>query len=144
MEAGVLAFGDAEGAKDLLRQVGQGTPLGRIIGSGVAITGKVFGARRVPAVKGQAIPAYDPRALKGIGVTYVASPMGADHTAGNAWKQPVLDPPEPGKVEGFPAAAIEAAILDSGSVSFCSACVCQGPEPLWPHAPCTVWLGSHV
>ena len=60
MEADVLPFGDAEGAKDLLRQVGQGTPLGRIIGSGVSITGKVFGARRVPAVKGQAIPATIP------------------------------------------------------------------------------------
>jgi aldehyde:ferredoxin oxidoreductase len=83
MEAGVVPFGDAEGAKDLLRQIGRGTPLGRIIGSGVVVTGKVFGVRRVPAVKGQAIPAYDPRSLKGNGVTYVTSPMGADHTAGN-------------------------------------------------------------
>jgi aldehyde:ferredoxin oxidoreductase len=40
---------------------------------------------RVPAAKGQAMPAYDPRALKGNGVTYATSPMGADHTAGNAF-----------------------------------------------------------
>jgi aldehyde:ferredoxin oxidoreductase len=84
MEAGLLAFGDAEGAKDLLRQTSRGTPLGRIIGSGVVITGRVLGVRRIPAVKGQAMPAYDPRSLKGIGVTYAMSPMGADHTAGNA------------------------------------------------------------
>ncbi len=84
MEAGLLAFGDAAGAKDLLAQVGRGTPLGRIIGSGVVTTGRVLGVRRVPAVKGQAMPAYDPRSLKGIGVTYAMSPMGADHTAGNA------------------------------------------------------------
>ena len=83
MEAGVIAFGDAEGAKDLVRQIGRGTWLGRIIGSGVVVTGKVLGIRRVPAIKGQAIAAYDPRALKGNGVTYVTSPMGADHTAGN-------------------------------------------------------------
>jgi aldehyde:ferredoxin oxidoreductase len=31
------------------------------------------------------MPAYDPRALKGNGVTYATSPMGADHTAGNAF-----------------------------------------------------------
>lgn len=28
------------------------------------------------------MPAYDPRAIKGIGTTYATSPMGADHTAG--------------------------------------------------------------
>jgi aldehyde:ferredoxin oxidoreductase len=83
MEAGVIAFGDAEGAKDLVRQIGRGTWLGRILGNGVVVTGKVLGVRRVPAIKGQAIAAYDPRALKGNGVTYVTSPMGADHTAGN-------------------------------------------------------------
>jgi aldehyde:ferredoxin oxidoreductase len=84
MEAGVIPFGDAEGAKDLVRQIGQGSWLGRILGNGVVVTGKVLGVRRVPAIKGQAIAAYDPRALKGNGVTYVTSPMGADHTAGNA------------------------------------------------------------
>lgn len=83
MEAGILSFGDGEGALDLLRQIGQGTYLGRILGNGAAVTGKVLGVRRVPAVKGQAIPAYDPRSLKGNGVTYITSPMGADHTAGN-------------------------------------------------------------
>ncbi len=31
------------------------------------------------------MPAYDPRGLKGNGVTYASSPMGADHTAGNAF-----------------------------------------------------------
>ncbi|MBM4322706.1 MAG: aldehyde ferredoxin oxidoreductase, partial [Deltaproteobacteria bacterium] len=65
MEAGVIPFGDAKGAKDLIRQIGQGTHLGRILGNGVVATGKVLGMRRVPAIKGQAIPGYDPRALKG-------------------------------------------------------------------------------
>jgi aldehyde:ferredoxin oxidoreductase len=39
---------------------------------------------RVPVVKNQAMPAYDPRAVQGIAVTYATSPMGADHTAGYA------------------------------------------------------------
>lgn len=86
MEAGVIPFGDAEGGKDLIGQIGQGTYLGRILGNGVVITGKVLGVRRIPAIKGQAIPGYDPRALKGNGVTYITSPMGADHTAGNAFE----------------------------------------------------------
>jgi aldehyde:ferredoxin oxidoreductase len=81
-EAGLLEFGDAAGALALMDEIRAGTPLGRIIGNGAATTGKVFGIERVPAVKGQAISAYDPRAIKGTGVTYATSPQGADHTCG--------------------------------------------------------------
>lgn len=91
MEAGLAHFGDAEGAINLLKEVGKGTPLGRILGSGAAITGRVFGVERVPVVKGQALPAYDPRAVQGIGVTYATSPMGADHTAGYAVTANILN-----------------------------------------------------
>ncbi|OPY69869.1 MAG: putative oxidoreductase YdhV [Syntrophorhabdaceae bacterium PtaU1.Bin034] len=95
MDAGFLAFGDADGAISLIEEVRKGTPIGRIIGSGAAITGKVFGAEKVPVVKGQGLPAYDPRAVQGIGVTYATSPMGADHTAGYAVATNIL------KVGGF-------------------------------------------
>ncbi|MFO7560393.1 MAG: aldehyde ferredoxin oxidoreductase C-terminal domain-containing protein [Desulfobacterales bacterium] len=90
MEAGVAEFGDGKAAIKLVEEVGKGTPLGRILGSGAAVTGKVFGIERVPTVKGQAMPAYDPRAVQGIGVTYATSPMGADHTAGYAVTANVL------------------------------------------------------
>ena len=81
-QANVLQFGDGQAVLDLLAEVGQGTPLGRIIGHGAATVGKVFGVRRVPVVKGQAMPGYDPRAVKGTGITYATSPQGADHTCG--------------------------------------------------------------
>ncbi|NNK94459.1 MAG: aldehyde ferredoxin oxidoreductase [Desulfobacterales bacterium] len=84
MEAGLLKFGDADGAINLVNEVGSGTPLGRILGSGAATTARAYGIERAPVVKGQGMPAYDPRAVKGIGVTYATSPMGADHTAGYA------------------------------------------------------------
>lgn len=82
MEGGVIPFGDGPGVLNLLQEVGKGTYLGRILGNGADFTGKALGVTRVPAVKGQAIPAYDPRAVKGIGITYATSTMGADHTAG--------------------------------------------------------------
>ncbi|MEE9192078.1 MAG: aldehyde ferredoxin oxidoreductase C-terminal domain-containing protein [Candidatus Aerophobetes bacterium] len=82
MEAGVKEFGDAQGAIELVKEVGKGTPLGRILGNGAAVTGQAFGVSRVPVVKRQGLPAYDPRSIKGQGVTYATSPMGADHTAG--------------------------------------------------------------
>jgi aldehyde:ferredoxin oxidoreductase len=90
MEGGVAQFGDAEAAINLVKEVGQGTPLGRILGNGAAVTGQVFGVERVPVVKRQSMPAYDPRAVQGIGVTYATTTMGADHTAGYAVTANVL------------------------------------------------------
>lgn len=93
-DAGLMAFGDADGAMKLINEIRQGTPLGRIIGNGPALAGQVLGVRRVPVAKGQAISAYDPRAIKGTGVTYATSPQGADHTAGLTIRAKVdhLDP----------------------------------------------------
>jgi aldehyde:ferredoxin oxidoreductase len=84
MQAGIIQFGDSAGAIRMVEEIGKGTPLGRIIGSGAGVTGKAFGVERVPVVKNQALPAYDPRGVQGIGVTYATTPMGADHTAGYA------------------------------------------------------------
>jgi aldehyde:ferredoxin oxidoreductase len=99
MEGGVLPFGDGKRAVKLMEDVGKGTPLGRIIGSGAAVTGRVFGVTRVPTVKGQHMPAYEPRVVKGIGVTYATTPMGADHTAGYTIAPEILG--VSGKVDNF-------------------------------------------
>lgn len=90
MEAGIAKFGDAQAAINLIKEVGKGTPLGRILGNGAAVTGRVFGVERVPVVKGQSMPAYDPRGVQGIGVTYATTTQGADHTAGYAVTANVL------------------------------------------------------
>jgi len=82
MEAGVIPFGDGKKAIKLVHEMGKGTPMGRILGGGTEFTGKAFGLARVPTVKGQSMPAYEPRAVKGIGITYATTTMGADHTAG--------------------------------------------------------------
>jgi aldehyde:ferredoxin oxidoreductase len=82
MEGGLIPFGDSKGAINLVHEMGKGSALGRTLGGGTGATGKIYGVRRVPAVKGQGMPAYEPRAVKGIGITYATSTMGADHTAG--------------------------------------------------------------
>jgi aldehyde:ferredoxin oxidoreductase len=136
MEAGLAEFGDAQGAIDLLKQVGEGTPLGRILGSGAVVTGRVFGVERVPAVKGQAFPAYDPRAIQGIGVTYATSTMGADHTAGYCIATNILkvggdvDPLKPeGQVELSRNLQIATAAVDStGMCLFIAFPVLDQPE----------------
>jgi len=85
IEAGLAKFGDYESISALLQQVAEGTELGKAIGNGASATGKAVGNPRVPTALNQGMPGYDPRALKGNGVTYATSPQGADHTAGNAF-----------------------------------------------------------
>ena len=82
MDAGRMQFGDAEGAKSLFQHIADGTDTGKAIGNGAVAVAETTGHQRVPAVRGQAIPAWEPRSLKATGVTYASSPMGADHTAG--------------------------------------------------------------
>jgi aldehyde:ferredoxin oxidoreductase len=93
-QAGLMAFGDDLAAEHLLDEIRRGTPTGRMLGNGATVTGRVLGVERVPAVKGQAMSAYEPRAIKGTGVTYATSPQGADHTCGLTIRAKVdhLDP----------------------------------------------------
>ncbi|MEW5830030.1 MAG: aldehyde ferredoxin oxidoreductase C-terminal domain-containing protein [Chloroflexota bacterium] len=81
-EAGLMRFGDGEAALRLIGEIRAGSDLGRILGDGAAATGAAYGVERVPVVKGQAMSAYEPRAIKGTGVTYATTPQGADHTSG--------------------------------------------------------------
>jgi aldehyde:ferredoxin oxidoreductase len=120
-EAGLVKFGDGEGALELVREIRKGTALGRLLGSGAASVGKVYGIERVPSVKGQAMSAYDPRAIKGTGVTYATSPQGADHTCGLTIRAKIdhLDP----KVQ---VAVSRTAQLNAAGYDTLGACVFAG------------------
>jgi len=82
MDSGAISFGDGPAAIKALKSVFEGGEPGRVLGDGAEATGKKFGVAHIPVVKHQSMPAYEPRAVQGIGVTYATSTMGADHTAG--------------------------------------------------------------
>ncbi|MHB8378175.1 MAG: aldehyde ferredoxin oxidoreductase C-terminal domain-containing protein [Dehalococcoidia bacterium] len=82
MEGGVLPWGDWHGVLRLFDDIRAGTPIGRTLGAGTAHVARTLGIDRVPVVKGQGLPAWEPRTLKAMGITYATSPQGADHTAG--------------------------------------------------------------
>ena len=120
MEGGVLDFGDVKSAIKLLKEVPKGTELGKTLGNGAVATGKAYNVSRVPVVKGQGIPAYDPRPIMGIGVTYATSTMGGDHTVGYAIAPNILkvggevDPLKPeGQVETSRNLQIATAAVDT-------------------------------
>ncbi|MDR3204785.1 MAG: aldehyde ferredoxin oxidoreductase [Deltaproteobacteria bacterium] len=136
MEAGALKFGDAKGALAAAAEISEGTALGRILGSGAAVAGKVYGAIRVAEVKGQALPAFDPRSVKGQGVTFATNPQGADHTAGFSYAANLLamggevDPlSAEGQAELSRRTQISAAAVDSlGLCLFVSFAFFETPE----------------
>ena len=82
MDSGAIAFGDGPAAIKALKSIFEGGEPGRVLGDGAEATGMAFGVEHIPVVKHQAMPAYEPRAVQGMGVTYATTPMGADHTAG--------------------------------------------------------------
>ncbi|HET6446716.1 MAG TPA: aldehyde ferredoxin oxidoreductase C-terminal domain-containing protein [candidate division Zixibacteria bacterium] len=130
-EAGLWEFGDGDKALALLEEIREGTPLGRVLGHGAAVTGRVFGVQRVPVVKGQAMSAYEPRAIKGTGVTYATSPQGADHTAGLTIRAKIdhLDPK--GQVDLSRSAQINSAGYDTlGACSFAGFGFAAAPETI--------------
>ena len=130
-EAGLMTWGDGEKALELIREIRKGSVLGRVLGNGAGITGKVFGIERVPVVKNQAISAYDPRAIKGTGVTYATSPQGADHTCGLTIRSKIdhLDPA--GQVELSFKAQLNMAGYDSlGACVFAGFGFAASPEAL--------------
>ncbi|HHY46280.1 MAG TPA: aldehyde ferredoxin oxidoreductase [Firmicutes bacterium] len=113
MEAGLIQFGDSRGAINLIKEIGRGTVLGRVIGHGGALTARVLGVMRVPAVKSQIMAAYEPRGIKGLGVTYATSAMGADHTAGNTVRVDIDHHKAEGQVRASRNAQLTATIYDS-------------------------------
>ena len=97
--AGKFTWGNGKQALELVDEIRKGTPLGRMLGNGAAFTGKELGVEQVPVAKNQAMASYDPRAVKGTGVTYATSPMGADHTAGLTFRAKVDHLNPAGQVE---------------------------------------------
>ncbi|MBL8078751.1 MAG: aldehyde ferredoxin oxidoreductase [Anaerolineales bacterium] len=93
-EAGLMRWGSEEDAQKLIDEIRAGTDLGRTLGDGAVTVGKRYNIERVPAVKGQAMSAYEPRSIKGTGLTYATTPQGADHTCGLTIRAQVnhLDP----------------------------------------------------
>src|SRR5512143_163089 len=81
-EAGLMRWGSEEDALKLIDEIRRGTELGYVLGNGAVSVGEKYNIERVPAVKGQSMSGYEPRSIKGTGVTYATSPQGADHTAG--------------------------------------------------------------
>jgi aldehyde:ferredoxin oxidoreductase len=77
---GGLKWGDIYGMTDAVRKLALREGIGNVLADGANAVAKHFGHPEIAmTVKGQGIPAYDPRGLKGMGIAYATSNRGACH-----------------------------------------------------------------
>ncbi len=77
---GMLTWGDTHGMVALTEKIAMRQGVGDKLAAGTTGGAEAFGHPELAmAVKGQAIPAYDPRGLKGMGIAYATSNRGACH-----------------------------------------------------------------
>jgi aldehyde:ferredoxin oxidoreductase len=77
---GGLKWGDYQGMVETIRKMAFREGIGNILAEGTERAAKAFGHPEIAmTVKGQAIPAYDPRGIKGMGIAYATSNRGACH-----------------------------------------------------------------
>ncbi len=139
MEAGLLPFGDSQGAIELVHQIGNGTPLGRILGAGAETAARVLGIARVPVVKGQALAACDPRVMTVLGASSATSPTGPEHAAWSLLATDALARDnDAGPADDGPAALSRrllhrAAVIDTlGLCRFAALALLDGPAAFRP------------
>ncbi|MBE7551545.1 MAG: aldehyde ferredoxin oxidoreductase family protein [Anaerolineales bacterium] len=77
---GKLEWGDTLGMVEAIKKLVYRQGVGDILANGGALAAKAWGHPEISmTVKGQGIPAYDPRGLKGMGIAYATSNRGACH-----------------------------------------------------------------
>ncbi len=80
---GKLEWGDPDGMTEAARMVAFRDGLGDVMAEGADATAKHFGHPELAMTcKGQGVPAYDPRGIKGMGLGYATSNRGACHLRG--------------------------------------------------------------
>ncbi len=90
-----IAWGDADAMHELIRKIAMRQGIGDDLANGPARAAEKWGAPEISMhVKGQSIPAYDPRGLKGMGIAYATSNRGACHLRGYTPASEILGIPE--------------------------------------------------
>ncbi len=81
--AGGLKWGDHPAMVETVRKIAFREGIGDVLAEGTERAAKHFGHPEISmTVKGMAIPAYDPRGIKGMGIAYATSNRGACHLRG--------------------------------------------------------------
>jgi aldehyde:ferredoxin oxidoreductase len=90
-----VAWGDVDKMVELVHKTGRREGIGNTLAEGTERAAKAFGDPSMAmTVKGQAIPAYDPRGMKGMGLAFATSNRGACHLRGYIAASEIAGVPE--------------------------------------------------
>ncbi|HEY2422141.1 MAG TPA: aldehyde ferredoxin oxidoreductase family protein [Neobacillus sp.] len=91
-----LIWGEADSMIELTKKIAFREGFGGVLAEGPARATALWGAPELSmSVKGQSIPAYDPRGIQGIGLGYATSNRGACHLRGYTVASEIAGIPEP-------------------------------------------------
>jgi aldehyde:ferredoxin oxidoreductase len=99
--AGSIAYGDVDGAANLIKKMASRDGIGNVLADGIKAAAGHWKVEELAVhVKGMEPAGYDPRVLKGMGLTFATSPRGACHLRTTFYKPELAGLIPPDQVEG--------------------------------------------
>ena len=96
-----IGYGEVDKIADLLEKMAAREDIGDILADGIVSAARQWGVEGLAIhVKGMEPPGYDPRVLKGMGLTYATSPRGACHLRTTFYKPELEGKSPPDQIEG--------------------------------------------
>lgn len=96
-----ISYGDVDAIASLLKKIAAREGLGAILADGIRAAASHWGVEDLAIhVKGLEPAGYDPRALKGMGLTFATSPRGACHLRTTFYKPELSGLIPPAQIEG--------------------------------------------
>ena len=95
-----ISYGDADATSRLLEEISRREGIGDILAQGIRATAKAWDLEDIAVhAKGLEPPGYDPRVLKGMGLSYATSDRGACHLRATFYKPEISGMIEPDCIE---------------------------------------------
>ncbi len=96
-----IEYGNADQVAELIEKIGAREDIGDLLANGIIPTSKEWGVEDLAIhVKGMEPAGYDPRALKGMGLTFGTAPRGACHLRTTFYKPELSGMIPPEQIEG--------------------------------------------
>jgi aldehyde:ferredoxin oxidoreductase len=96
-----IEYGDVDKIADLLEKMAAREDIGDILADGIVSAARQWGVEGLAIhVKGMEPSGYDPRVLKGMGLTFATSPRGACHLRTTFYKPELEGTSPPDQIEG--------------------------------------------
>jgi len=96
-----IEYGNADQVAELIEKIGAREDVGDLLAEGIIPTSQKWGVEDLAIhVKGMEPPGYDPRVLKGMGLTFGTAPRGACHLRTTFYKPELSGMIPPDQIEG--------------------------------------------